>query len=336
MPVAFILDFPRGTLEQYDAVVEEMQLGGRLPPGALFHVAGTGPSGDLRVIDVWETDDAFQAFADAQIRPLSAGQGLDPPQMTRFEVAEIRDAGRPRASIGFFQVARLQLDAEGFRAMASDVIGDTPPEGMLFHANGPLAEGGWIVAAGWTTRDARDRFLAERVRAAVEQRGLPMPEIEELEVHNTLEPATAAEPMRAAILGALDQQDAAFNRHDAAGVAALYADDAIVRDQAAGDPMRGRRAVEEFIGGYMAAFPDLRWERVGVEIDGTVGVEQWRASGTHDGDLPGLPATHRQMSIEGCSVLHFGEDGLVHAEENYWDEAAMLRQLGALEPAAVC
>jgi steroid delta-isomerase-like uncharacterized protein len=139
---------------------------------------------------------------------------------------------------------------------------------------------------------------------------------------------------REEILRVFDEQDAAFNRHDVDGIAAIYADDAKLTDQASGEPIAGRAGVREYIGGYLHAFPDMTWERVGVEIDGDVGVEQWRASGTHEGDLPGLPATHRRMSVEGCSVMHFGADGLVHQEENYWDEAAMLRQLGVLpEPA---
>ncbi|MCD6728059.1 MAG: ester cyclase [Solirubrobacteraceae bacterium] len=140
---------------------------------------------------------------------------------------------------------------------------------------------------------------------------------------------------REEILRRVDEQDAAFNRHDAAAIAATYAIDARMRDAAAGGPIEGREAVRAHIDGYMKAFPDLRWERVGLEIDGDVGVEEWRCTGTHEGDMPGLPATHRQMTVDGCSVLFFGDDGLVREEHNYWDEAAMLRQLGAMvEPAA--
>ena len=335
MPVAFILDFPRGALQQYDAVVDRMQLGGELPSGALFHVAGSGPSGGVRVVDVWETDAAFAAFADSQIGPLSAEAGLDPPEILRFEVAATRDAGVARASLRFFQVVRLPLDEESFRRIDDEVVGgaEAIPDGLVFHVNGPLPDGGWIVADGWTSRQARDRFMAERVMPAAERHGLTPPPVEEFEVHNALEPAAVL--TREDIIRAIDEQDAAFNRHDPAGVAAMYAQEAVVRDQAAGDPIRGRQGVQEYVGGYLNAFPDLRWERVGMEIDGTVAVEQWRVSGTHDGDLPGLSATHRRMSVDGCSVLHFGADGLVHAEENYWDEAAMLRQLGALDPVPV-
>ena len=338
MPVGFILDFRDGSPETYDTVVERMQLGGRLPQGALFHVAGPGPSGGLRVVDVWESDDAFQSFADAEITPRSAEAGLGAPQIQRFDVAKIRDSGMRRDAMRFFHTAVLPLDRAEFESLQAELFGGAAPsmpEGLVFHANGPLADGGWIVAAGWTSRAARDRFLAESVGPAMRSRGKSLPVIEEFDVHNTLEPAGAAGLAREDILRVLDEQDAAFNRHDAAAIASTYADDAVMHDQSVGDePMRGRRAVQQFIDAYMQACPDLRWERVGVEVDGAVGVEQWRASGTHDGDLPGLPATHRRMSIEGCSVMHFGNDGLVHEEENYWDEAAMLRQLGAMQPVA--
>ena len=137
------------------------------------------------------------------------------------------------------------------------------------------------------------------------------------------------------IMRVFDEQDAAFNRRDLDGVAAYYADDARLVDQAMEGPIEGRSAVKEYIGGYVNAMPDFKWERVGIEIDGNVGVEQWRATGTHDRDMPGLPATHKRLSVEGCSVMHFGDDGLIHQEENYWDEAAMLRQMGVMpQPAA--
>ena len=328
MPVAFMLDFPDGSLRQYDLVMEKMQLGGELPPGALFHVVAERPGGGIRAFDVWESDAAFQQFADAKIRPLTAEAGLLPPEILRVEIENIRDAGKPRGTMTFFQVVRLDFDADAFHSAAAEVLGAGAPSGAVFHVNGPLPEGGWIVADGWTSREARDRFRAERIIPVMQARGVAPPAIEDHEVYNTLEPA--ADGMRATIRRAIDEQDAAFNRHDPSGVAATYAPAAIIHDQSVPEAITGRDGVAEFIGGYMKAFPDLSWERLGIEIDGSVGVEQWRVSGTHHGDLPGLPATHRRMSIEGCSVMRFGDDGLVHEEENYWDEAAMLRQLGAI------
>ena len=42
MAVGLILDFKGGTLDQDDQILEKMDLGGKVPPGALFHrVAAT-------------------------------------------------------------------------------------------------------------------------------------------------------------------------------------------------------------------------------------------------------------------------------------------------------
>ena len=43
MPHAIIMDFPGGTTDDYDWVVDRMGLKGRLPAGALAHIAA--PSG---------------------------------------------------------------------------------------------------------------------------------------------------------------------------------------------------------------------------------------------------------------------------------------------------
>jgi hypothetical protein len=188
MPVALILDFPDGSIEKYDTVIERMDLGGHLPQGALFHAAGPGPQGGLRVLDVWESDAAFRAFADAEIGPRTAEAGMAPPQVERVQ-ATVRETGLPRRSISFAHVTRLPIDADGFAGMYEEVMAQGAPDGMVFHANGPAPGGGWIVVGAWTSREARDAMLAERVIPAAQRRGMGPPEIEDMEVHNVLEPA---------------------------------------------------------------------------------------------------------------------------------------------------
>jgi hypothetical protein len=87
MAVAIIMDFPGGTLDQYDQVIEKMGLepGGDTPDGALFHWVTQTPEG-LRVVDVWETQAAFDRFAEEQIGPYSQEVGLQPPQSTVHDV----------------------------------------------------------------------------------------------------------------------------------------------------------------------------------------------------------------------------------------------------------
>jgi len=66
-----------------------------------------------------------------------------------------------------------------------------PPKGLIFHSAGPV-DGGWGVTDFWESRDAFDRFVAERLRPAVQELGSQAPpnepDIEEFAVHNITKP----------------------------------------------------------------------------------------------------------------------------------------------------
>ena len=87
MAVGVQLDFPGGTLEQYDQVIKEMGLtqGGPVPPGGLFHWVRKTDDG-IRVTDVWETREQFDAFAQSQIGPVTRQYNLAEPEVQFFEV----------------------------------------------------------------------------------------------------------------------------------------------------------------------------------------------------------------------------------------------------------
>ena len=56
------------TPEQYDAARAEVDWEGKGPDGGIFHVAWF-QDGALRVVDVWESAGAFQAFVDTRLMP---------------------------------------------------------------------------------------------------------------------------------------------------------------------------------------------------------------------------------------------------------------------------
>ena len=88
MAVAVQMDFDGATLEQYDEICGKMGLtaNGPGPAGAISHFA-TATSSGLRVVDVWETKEQFEQFAQEQIGPYSADVGLPaPPRVEFFEV----------------------------------------------------------------------------------------------------------------------------------------------------------------------------------------------------------------------------------------------------------
>jgi hypothetical protein len=95
MPVAIVMDFEGGTLEQYDEVIERMgfERGGEGAPGGLFHWAAK-TEGGLRVVDVWETAEQYQQFAEEQIGPISQQAGIPaPPTLTFYDVHNHLTAG---------------------------------------------------------------------------------------------------------------------------------------------------------------------------------------------------------------------------------------------------
>jgi hypothetical protein len=85
MAVGLILDFKGGTLDQYDQIVERMDLGGKVPPGAIFHWVAATDDG-IRVVDVWEDRATFDKFAQEKIGPFSAEVGAPQPEITEYAV----------------------------------------------------------------------------------------------------------------------------------------------------------------------------------------------------------------------------------------------------------
>jgi len=85
MPVAVEMNFSGATLDQYDQVLEKMGLtpGGSVPPGAISHWVAKTDDG-MRVVDVWETRERYERFAQEQIGPYSKEVGIEGTPETRF------------------------------------------------------------------------------------------------------------------------------------------------------------------------------------------------------------------------------------------------------------
>jgi steroid delta-isomerase-like uncharacterized protein len=131
-----------------------------------------------------------------------------------------------------------------------------------------------------------------------------------------------------------DRALAAWNAHDPDGVAACYAEDAEFLDIALPEPMRGRQAIRDAAAAYLAAFSDFHVDVDEPIVDGDRAAQEWRVTGTHDGELMGIPPTGRSISLAGCGVDVIGPDGLFVRGANYWNVAAMLQQLGVMPEAA--
>ena len=88
MAVAVEMNFRGATLDQYDQVLEKMGLTprGSGPPGAVSHWAAKTDDG-IRVVDVWETKEQFERFAQEQIGPYTREAGFtEEPEMRFYDV----------------------------------------------------------------------------------------------------------------------------------------------------------------------------------------------------------------------------------------------------------
>ena len=102
----------------------------------------------------------------------------------------------------------------------------------------------------------------------------------------------------------------------------------------------GAQAVRDFYGTwFIGHWPgDLSLNQVSRTVGETMVVDELILSFTHDCEmpaiLPGVKPTGRKVVIPFVVVVGF-EDGKVHFERIYWDQASMLVQLGLLDPAGL-
>ena len=98
----------------------------------------------------------------------------------------------------------------------------------------------------------------------------------------------------------------------------------------------GKEGVKQLFHMYRAAFPDLRMEPEDVLASGDKVVARVRATGTHQGDFLGMPATGKHVDVQLIDIIRFGEDGRAVEHWGVMDSLAMMQQLGAIPaPATV-
>ena len=120
---------------------------------------------------------------------------------------------------------------------------------------------------------------------------------------------------------------AAWNRGDPDGIAAGVADDVIWRDVVLG-VLHGRSALRDAAQAYMTAFPDLRIEETSSTLAAPRLAQELTITGTHRGELLGVPATGRWTENYAAVIVTFDEDGMMIEGTLYWNALSMMCQLG--------
>ena len=115
---------------------------------------------------------------------------------------------------------------------------------------------------------------------------------------------------------------------DIDGSGELLADDVVEHEDLPGLE-RSKEGVKQLFRMYRAAFPDLRMEPQDVLVSGDKAVARVRATGTHQGEFLGMPATGRSVDVQLIDITRFGDDGLAREHWGVFDALSMMQQLGA-------
>jgi predicted ester cyclase len=125
------------------------------------------------------------------------------------------------------------------------------------------------------------------------------------------------------------RQDA-MNRHDLAGLNALFDEHCRVDSPTAGGVVRGRRAAGEIDRTWADGFPDVSFSTGDLLIEGESLAWILTASGTDTGGFMGLPPTGKPFELP-MVILSTVRDGRIASERRIYDFTNMLVQVGILK-----
>jgi steroid delta-isomerase-like uncharacterized protein len=117
----------------------------------------------------------------------------------------------------------------------------------------------------------------------------------------------------------------AFNRHDVAGIVALYADDAELFDTGMKCPRHGRNEIKLWFSKRFRTMPSITCILTGQFF----AEEQVAIAWTTYGRTPrllGQPWLSRRFQVDGVSVFTI-QDGLIAKQRGYYDHLSVIEQI---------
>ena len=91
----------------------------------------------------------------------------------------------------------------------------------------------------------------------------------------------------------------------------------------------GSEGSRQFIGMYLAAFPDLYLTTEDLIAEGDEAVARFTLRGTHTGQLMGVPPTDTQVTMTGIQIVRVADGRIAENWVNF-DALGMLQQLGVI------
>jgi steroid delta-isomerase-like uncharacterized protein len=95
------------------------------------------------------------------------------------------------------------------------------------------------------------------------------------------------------------------------------------------EELHGPQGFKDNVSMFRAAYSDARITVDDQIAEGDTVASRWTGRGTHDGELMGVPASGKHVTVSGIVVSRVA-NGKVVEEWTNWDTLGMLRQIGAV------
>ncbi len=121
--------------------------------------------------------------------------------------------------------------------------------------------------------------------------------------------------------------DKAWNGADLDVIDELFSEDYVGHDAPNPAPVHGPEGMKNFLRMYHAAMSDAHITLDDVIVGGDKVVTRWTGTGTHDGDLMGIPPTGKAVRFTGIRIFRLA-DGKIVERWGQFDVLTMMVQLG--------
>jgi steroid delta-isomerase-like uncharacterized protein len=92
---------------------------------------------------------------------------------------------------------------------------------------------------------------------------------------------------------------------------------------------RGPAGQKAFLTFYRTAFPDVHMEIEDMLAEGDRVAVRWRGTGTHRGELMGIPPSDKPATVTGMFISRVADGKIVEGWANF-DALGMMMQIGAI------
>lgn len=116
---------------------------------------------------------------------------------------------------------------------------------------------------------------------------------------------------------------------DSDAFVAMFAPDAVYRDDQVGRLSRGHDELRAFHAHFVAAISEIRMDFPKAFRSGDMACLEWQFSGRQTGTYHGKPPTGIAFTGNGVAVMTFAPDGRIASVTDYYDSAGVQKQLAA-------